>query len=176
LSRSNPFAKKPRKPNQTVLAVGEGETEQAFLKFLKLLYNKRDNGISIKIKYSGGGGPECVIDHTIKMNPENYDRTFVLIDNDKPCSPKHIKKAKMFKLNIIWCDPCVEGLFLKILGTKINTNIHNSAHYKKLFEDIYLNSDDKLIPEKYNQLFPYDLLEKSRISVNELDQIINLMT
>jgi len=35
MSRSNPFARKPRKPNWTVLAVGEGETERAFLQFLK---------------------------------------------------------------------------------------------------------------------------------------------
>jgi len=176
LSRSNPFAKKPRRPNLTVLAVGEGETEEAFLKFLKALYNKRDNGISIKVKYAGGGGPECVIDHTIRMNPENYDRTFVLIDKDKPCSQKHIDKATKLNIKIIWADPCVEGFFLKIRGMRINTNVHNSAHYKKIFEDKYLNSNDKLIPEKYDQIFSLALLEKSRKLVDELDQIICLMT
>lgn len=176
MSRSNPFVKKPRRPNLTVLAVGEGETEEAFLKFLKLLYNERDNGISIKVKYAGGGGPECVIDHTIKMNPENYDRTFVLLDKDKPCSPKHITKARKPNINIIWTDPCIEGLFLKIRGMRINTNVHDSAYYKRIFENKYLNGNDKLIPEKYDQIFSLVLLEKSRILVNELDQIILLMT
>ncbi|MEI8172085.1 MAG: hypothetical protein WCH07_01225 [Deltaproteobacteria bacterium] len=78
--------RKPRKPNWTMLAVGEGETERAFLQFLKSLYNKRDDGISIKVNYAGGGDPECVIDHAVK--------SLISLDKKKqpPYTPVHRKQ------------------------------------------------------------------------------------
>jgi hypothetical protein len=176
MSRSNPFAHKPRKPNWTVLAVGEGETERAFLQFLKGLYNKRDDGISIKVNYAGGGDPECVIDHAIKLNPRNYDRAFVLLDKDLLCSPKYLKKARTHKLELIWCIPCVESLFLQILEPAFEPSVKSTTECKRLFEGKYLGENEKLDPEKYAKIFSLEFLESRRRQVQELDIIVKLMT
>ena len=176
MSRSNPFARKPRKPNWTVLAVGEGETERAFLQFLKSQYNTRYDGISIKVHYAGGGDPECVIDHAIKLNPKNYNHAFVLLDRDLPCRPKYLKKARIHKLELIWCDPCIEGLFLKILEPAFDPSVKSTAECKRLFEGKYLGEDEKLDPEKYSKIFSFEFLESRRRQVQELDIIIILMT
>jgi len=176
MSRSNPFIRKPRRPNWTVLAIGEGETEKAFLQFLKGLYNKREDGISIKVNYAGGGDPECVIDHAVKMNPKNYNRAFVLLDKDLPCRQTYLKKARTNKLELIWCIPCIEGLFLKILETAFDASVKTTSECKRLFEGKYLSEGAKLDPEKYAKIFSHGFIESKRGQVQELDRIIKLMT
>jgi len=165
MSRSNPFIHKQREPNWTVLAVGEGETEKAFLQFLKGQFNKRDDGISIRINYAGGGNPECVIDHAIKMNPKNYDCAFVLLDKDLPCRDRYLKKARTNKLELIWSVPCIEGLFLKIIEPTFNPLVKSTNECKRLFADNYFNDDEKLDFRKYEIIFSYALLESRRVQV-----------
>jgi hypothetical protein len=172
---SNPVIQKPRKPNWTVLAVGKGETERAFLQFLKGQLNKRDDGISIRIIYAGGGSPECIIHHAIKMNPKNYDCAFALLDMDVPCGGSYLEKARINRLELIWCVPCIEGLFLKILETDFDPRIKSAFECKKLFADNYLNDDEKLDPKKYEIIFSYDLIER-RVQVEELATLTRLMT
>lgn len=176
MARSNPFIHKPRKPNWTVLAIGEGETEKAFLQFLKGQFNKRDDGISIRINYAGGGNPECVIDHAIKMNPKNYDCAFVLLDKDLPCRDTYLKRARTNKLELVWSVPCIEGLFLKIFEPTFNPLIKSTNECKRLFADNYLNDDEKLDFRKYDIIFSYALLESRRVQVQELGAIVRLMT
>jgi hypothetical protein len=176
MSRSNPFIEKPRQANWTVLAIGEGETEKAFLQFLKGLYNRREDSISIKLAYAGGGNPECVIDHAIKLNPKTYDHAFVLLDQDVPCRPSYQTKARKNRLELIWCVPCVEGLFLKILEPAFYPPTKTTSDCKRLLEDKYLGEREKLDPEKYAKIFSRDLLEDRRGQVVELDRIVRLMT
>ena len=176
MARSNPYIHKLRNPNWTVLAVGEGETEKAFLQFLKGKLNKRDDGITIRVNYAGGGGPECVIDHAIKMSPKNYDCAFVLLDKDLRCRENYFKKARVYRLELIWCIPCIEGLFLKILKPTFDPATKSTDACKQFFEGTYLNDDDKLVPIKYESIFDYDLLERRRMEVRELGTLVRLMT
>ena len=176
MARTKPFAIKPRRPNRTVLAVGEGETEKAFLNYLKSIYNTRDNGVSVKIVYAGGGSPECVIGYAVKMNPKNYDESYIIMDKDLTCRPAYRRKAASGRIEIIWCEPCIEAVFLRILGKDINPAIHDSQHCKRTFEQNYLDENKKLVPEEYAQIFPRELLEERRGHVRELDAMICLMT
>ncbi len=176
MARSNPFKKKPREANWTVLAVGEGETERAFLQFLKEQFNKRDDGISIKIHYAGGGGPECVIRCAIKKSPKSYDCAFVLLDKDLPCRATYFKKARTNNLELIWCVPCIEGIFLKIIEPNFEPHVKSTSECKRLFADKYLNDDDKLDPGKYEAIFSIDLLEKRKNQIKELETLLRFMT
>jgi hypothetical protein len=176
MSRSNPFIRKPRYPNWTVLAVGEGETEKAFLQFLKRLYNKRGDGVSIRINYAGGGDPECVIKNAIKMTPRSFNQAFVVLDKDLPCRLLYINKARVSRLELIWCVPCIEGLFLKILIPGFDPSARSAAECKKLFEQRYLDENDKLDPDKYEKVFSFQILEIKRAEITELGKIISFMT
>ncbi len=176
MARSNPFIRRPRQPNKTVLAVGEGETDKAFLKYLKARYIKREDGIFVKIECAHGGGPECVIIHSIKLNPQNYDRAFALLDKDKPCRDPYLKKANAKKLDLVWSDPCIEGLLLKILEPGFNPSIRKTVECKRLFEDNYLDANEKLLPDKYERYFPLALLEDRRRQIPELAKILMFLT
>lgn len=176
MARTYPFARKPSRPNQTVLAVGEGDTDVAFLKYLKSLYVRRECGISVKVENAHGGGPESIIRSAVKLTPRNYDRAFVLLDKIPTCSATSIRKARQSHLDLIWSIPCVEGLYLAILEREWNPAGHTSAECKTRFEDNYLNEREKMIPEQYGRFFSYELLENLRLSIPELNKIILILT
>ena len=70
-------ARKRRTAYHTVLVVGEGTTECAFLRHIKTLYNSRGCGVSVTIRNAHGKGPDHVVDYAIRQcrNAE-YDRIF----------------------------------------------------------------------------------------------------
>lgn len=176
MSRTNPFVRKPRKANRTVLAIGEGKTEGAFLRFLKKRYCKIDNGIAVKIIDARGGDPRCVIDYAIKQTQNaEYDCVFVLLDADRPCPDTHKKKARKKNIELIWCRPCIESLLLQILEPGFDGSTKTAVNCKQLFETKYLDKKAKLEPENYEALFGLELLERRRSEISELNNIIKFM-
>jgi hypothetical protein len=60
--------KKIRNQQQTTLIiVGEGEHEQAFLQHMKSIYNNRLSGKKVTLDFAGGGSPHDVIKYTVKQ-------------------------------------------------------------------------------------------------------------
>ena len=56
----------------TVLIVGEGDTEKAFLDYLKSLYVTRGCGVSVTIRNAHGKGPINVVDTAIRQSRTVY--------------------------------------------------------------------------------------------------------
>ena len=79
---------------KTLLIVGEGNSEVAFLKHIKNIFCARGNGQQITIKNAHGKGAQHVIEWTIRqINIANYDQTAVLL------YPSHFK-MRDFKVQI----------------------------------------------------------------------------
>ena len=112
MSRSCPWKLKPQKAKLTILAFGEGQTEEAFLRYLGSLYILRESGISIKYGSAGGKDPEYMIDRVIreKKGYDVYDAIFILLDSDKLISKETLEKADEHNIQVIQSVPCVEGL------------------------------------------------------------------
>ena len=177
MSRSNPFKLKPCCAKVTVLIYGEGKTEEIFLKYLRSVYRKRYNGISIKIKNGGGGSPEDVLYKTIRNKDSgNYQGTFIFLDTDKKWSDEFKEKAKNNNIELIGSKPCVEGFFLLILNFRFDIIAKSSNQCKKEFEKRYLDKKKKLNSENYKKIFPKKLLEKRRKKIPILDEVISIMT
>lgn len=69
------------KAQRTLLIVGEGAVEEAFLTYAKSLYVPRGCGLSVKIKNAGGKGAGQVVDWTVRqMANTQYDSVAVLLD------------------------------------------------------------------------------------------------
>jgi len=89
MSRTNPYKKKKRQANRTLLVFGEGLGEKMFLRHLKKLYNF-NSGVRI-----------------------------VVLDNDKPKEMiKARQEAKKRKIKLIENTPCLESLLLSIVDKK----------------------------------------------------------
>lgn len=157
---------------KTVLLVGEGPSDKAFLEHLKGLYISRGCGIHVTIRTAYGKGPEHVID-TVKRQARNADFEWktALLDKDIPWTPKVIKDAARNKVVLIGSTPCLEGLLLKILGQPV--------------PDVCVTCKDRLYPRlsgrptqpsSYAALFPKAVLETKRAMITDLEKLIKILT
>jgi hypothetical protein len=102
---------------RTLLIVGEGYTEEAFLKHVKGLYVQRGCGLSVTIKNARGKGAKHVIEWTIRQIANaSYDTVAVLLDTDTDWSASVAKIAKHKIICVIKSTPCFEALLLRLLG------------------------------------------------------------
>jgi hypothetical protein len=93
----------------TLIIVGEGACEKAFLSHLKGLYSHNTEQ-KIKLESADGGSPEDIVRTAIKKTKHiDYDRKYILIDS------KTIAMAKKAKIIIILSKPlCLEGMILEV--------------------------------------------------------------
>lgn len=161
-----------RSVRYTVLMVGEGSTEQAFLKHLKALYVSRGSGIGVTIRNAHGKGADHVVDYTISQcRNADYDKLVTLLDNDHPLSDAGRQRARRAKIEVIGSTPCIESLFLQILSENIPVR---SVECKRRCEQVI---EGRLTEVKnYAAPFPKELLDTRRGDIPDLNLILNYLT
>lgn len=112
--------KKTRKVHlATLLIVGEGIHDRAFINHMKECYDGRQTGQRVKVESSDGGSPRDILMSARKSKEANYDRRFVLMDDDVPITQQDYAYAKKYNIDIILSKPvCLEGMLLDVLGLK----------------------------------------------------------
>ena len=165
-----------RRTKKTTLIIGEGSTEKAFLRYVKELYITRDMDISVNVECGAGGSPCNVVEKAIRLcGSRGYDKCFVLIDEDIPLNADKKLLSRMKRrprIEILKATPCIEGLFLTILGDEENLI---SKNCKSNFESKYLASDKKTDKRAYERLFSKEMLDEKRKVVDELNSILRAM-
>ena len=160
-----------RTARHTILLVGEGTTDWAFLKYINSLYIIRGCGVSAKVLNARGKGPDHVVGYAIRQRQNAaYDRVVALLDSDLEISPVAHKRARSKKIQIIRAKPCIEGLLLKILGKYVPAT---SAVCKARVGNT-LPARLK-VPEDYQASFPKDLLDERRDDVPELGKLLDYL-
>ena len=104
----------------TLLIVGEGAHEKAFLQHMKSIYDGENNQ-AVKVDAVSGGSPIEMIDDTLrKYNHAEYDRKVILLDADVTIRQQDRDKAKKYKIELIVSSPvCLEGMLLEVLGYRV---------------------------------------------------------
>lgn len=163
-------AQKMRTLRTTLLAVGEGDSEVAFLRHLRSLYCADHAGVNVAVRNAHGRGPGNVISTALgHMRNRAFDRALALLDTDLDWAQKDREAARKAKLVLIGTRPCLEGLLLKILGIPVP---EQSAQCKKAIQTAL--SADMTELRSYVQHFPKTLLENARKHVPELDNLIKM--
>lgn len=161
---------KSRQQKQTLLLVGEGYDEEAFLKYLKSQLVGRDAGLEVKIKNAKGKGAKHVIDWTIRQAKQaDYDKVAALLDTDTDWTPAVQKKAKTENIIVLTSDPCFEAMLLRLIGV---TPEIDTKKLKKQFEP-YVN-DDSTVPENYSVNFSHEMLKNKREMEITIDELLKL--
>ena len=164
------MSRSQRIQRKTLLAVGEGYSEVAFLKHLKSIYCSGGFGVSVKVVNAYGRGPDNVIDHAISLiGTEAYDHRLCLLDTDIPWPTTKAKKAKQKKIYLIGSDPCLEGLLLEILQRPKGGN---SEICKRNLRAITNASMTESVD--YKKLFTKPILDGARTRINTLDTLITM--
>jgi len=172
---------KPTKSTKkTILIVGEGATETAFLQHVKELLIPRDAKFNVKIECGFGGGPRGVVQKTIRLRSSRaYDRCFVLVDSDRPFESDRKLEELMRKkprVEMLLSTPCVEGLFLAILQHhNFSQASATSSYCKQEFEAKYIPADKKTDKRAYAERFTQRVIEDRRHAVLELDAVLKAM-
>ena len=173
MSRTNPYKRKRRQANKTLLIFGEGMNEQIFLKHLKKLYCCNTN-VAITIRKGKGGNSSNIVIDASRV-PGEFNRRVVVLDNDKPKGEieqaRNIAKNK--DIELIENTPCLEYLLLSILdSSKISDS---SPECKNIFESKYINKKKRKEAYEYDNIFTKELLEEKRVIIKILDDIIQIM-
>ena len=163
--------RKGRAARHTILLVGEGTTDSAFLKHIKSLYIRRGSGVSATVRNAHGKGPDQVVDYAIRQcRNAAYDRVVALLDADLEMLAAAHRRSRAKKIQIISAEPCLEGLLLKILGEYVPTT---SADCKARVGDIL--PARLTVPEDYQANFPKELLDERRDDVTELGKLLDYL-
>ena len=169
-----------RSTKTTILFVGEGPTEKAFLQHLQTLYISRDASIVVKVESGSGGAPSSVAQKAIRLRSSRaYDRCFILVDADRPLVMDRKLEERMKKkprIEVLKSTPCVEGLLLTILGhNNFSQSGTSSDHCKREFEANYMTDERKTEKRSYASRFTKEILEAQRRNISELDAILKAM-
>ena len=175
MSRTNPYKKKKRSAKKTILIFGEGLGEEIFLKHLRSLYSQ-DSGAQAKIQKGRGGAAERIVVDSHKT-PGDFDKRFVVIDNDKAEDEmeRARREAKKRNIELIENTSCLEFLLLLILKNGQKKHKRSSSWCKKEFESKYIDKKKRSESREYAKLFPKELLDGKRHEISELDKLISIL-
>lgn len=159
------------KVQRTLLIVGEGADEMAFLTHVKGLFITRGCGLSVKIKNAQGKGAKHVVEWTIRQKAiAAYDTVAVLVDTDTDWSDSVSRLATKKKIRLLLSDPCFEALMMRILKEDPNGD---ASTLKKRFAPFV--KDDGTQSENYMRYFGRDRLLESRAHVQTIDTLLSLL-
>jgi len=159
---------------KTLLIVGEGDAEEAFLKHLKALFVGRAGGIEVKVGNARGKGARNVINHARKQWASiAYDQVAVLFDTDTDWSPEVEKLARDAGITILACTPCLETELLLLAG---KPGPERTLDAKRAFHKAF--NTDAHRPDLYPEVFPIALLERHMTARPDglVSRVIRLMT
>lgn len=162
------MARKLHGVRRTLLVVGEGDSEEAFLKHLRELYCAAGAGVTVTVRNAHGKGPENVVDHTARQaRIYSYDAHVAFLDTDIPWADKLKKEARKARIEMVGSRPCLEGLLLSILESRPP---EKSAECKKRIRQLL--GVDLTERKSYTDRFPKAVLESARARLPELDRLI----
>lgn len=164
------MARKQHQVRKTLLIVGEGDSEEAFLKHLRDLYCSGGAGVAVTVRNAHGKGPENVIDHAARQAKiYSYNARAALLDTDIPWTDKLKKAARKAKIDMIGSIPCFEGLLLSILGKR---PADQCVDCKKAIQQLI--NVDLTERQAYAKHFPKPVLNAARLKVVELDLLLKV--
>ena len=170
---NSPRRSAPRRAvRPTLLLVGEGDTETAFLGHLRSLYCRDGMGVETTIRNAHGKGASNVIKKAVNLTRNiEYNCCVALLDTDIPWTDKDRKLARQGKINLLGSSPCIEGLFLLILNRHVPESTDECKNaIKNLFP-----SFKKLEWKSYESLFGKEVLKEARNEISILDKLLKYL-
>lgn len=155
---------------RTVLIVGEGYHEEAFLNYLKKLYVPRGCGLSVTVKNAHGKGALNVIDYATRQSANaDYDKVAALLDTDTDWNAKAEKLAKIKRVQVLKSEPCFEAMMLRLLG---KSTVGDAHALKKQFAPFVNN--DPTQRDHFAQYFGPACLQEGRSKEPTIDALLKL--
>lgn len=155
----------------TLLLVGEGESELAFLQHVKALYVARGSGLKVTIICAHGKGAAHVVDVAIRKSANTaFNTVAALLDTDTNWSPAVVQRANEHGVHILRSEPMFEALMLRIHGIQMEGR---PDELKRRFQDLIQNTG--LHPDHYGAHFgPAMLQQTTEESIRQLLRLLGV--
>jgi len=149
----------------SLIVVGEGPHDKAFISHMKSLYDNRQSGQKVKVESADGGSPRDILKSVVKNKHVEYDKKYVLIDSDVPICQQDRDYARKNKIEIIQSTPvCLEGMLLDALGFSAP---NGNDECKQVFHSML--SGPPTEKDSYSQLFT-----KKMLNATTKEQLVTL--
>lgn len=141
----------------TLLIVGEGSDDKAFIDHVKSLFHQRQSGRKVTVKAGDGGSPGNIITHASRSyKNEDYNQRYLVLDADIPPTAADEKNAKAAGYQIIlWQPQCLEGALLDVLNERVQAHETSQALKQRLHPRL---AGHHTKPESYAVLFTQPVL------------------
>ena len=152
----------------TLLVVGEGADDKAFIDYMKQLFCPRNCGRTAKIEAGDGGSAGNVIENAIRsFKSIDYDRRILVLDSDLPPTIEQEKRPQRNGYCIIlWSPQSLEGALLDVLGEKVGDYESSQKLKQRLHPRL---AGKHTTPSAYRILFPLSVLEQTHnVSVSQV--------
>lgn len=168
---------KLRAVKETLLIVGEGEAEIAFVRYVKRMYGD-SLGRSVQEHNAKGRGGKNVLETALRRANNNraYDKVVLLLDTDTDWNDElraKVRRSRIGKhgrLDVIESDPCLEAWLLKILGVETEGDTRHMKREFKVCTGYEAHASDWM-HERLNR----EVLDKARERVPQLAELMNHM-
>ncbi len=158
------------KTSRTLLIVGEGETEVAFLHHVKAIYAPRGCGLRVTVKNAHGKGAKHVVEWTARQRGiADFDAVATLLDTDQDWTDVVARKAKSARIQVLKSEPMFEAMMLRLIG---QNDIGDSRALKARLAPFVGNNS--LRPENYAMRFDPHCLESGRQTEPTIDALLAL--
>jgi len=159
-----------RAQRKTVLLVGEGLAEQAFLNHLKSIYAPRGSK-QVSVKTAKGKGGAHVLEHTHRQSLQAaYDQIGALLDTDTDWGDQQRRRARRLGIEIFEATPCLEALLLCTVGMSPPAT---TSHCKRLFHQRF--GCEAHAGDLFEAHFSRPLLDSARARVATLERLIRFL-
>lgn len=157
---------------RTLLVVGEGYAEVAFLKHIRNLYSNEQNASSMMIANARGAGAQHVVPYAVKAARFcAHDQVAVLLNAPVDWNERVAALARTKKISVLVALPCLESPLLHVHGGRSEQPMENC---KKDFQERFGGEiDGELLLEKF---FRKEVLDEARGRVPMLDQLLTLLS
>lgn len=161
-----------RRTARTVLLVGEGDAEVAFMQHLKGLYVQRGSGVAVTIKNARGKGAAHVVDFARRQSINAaYDVVAALLDTDTDWNDRTRSVARKALVHVMPCDPCLEAVLLAIHLAPVEGR--TTPQLKQSFATRFGAAASEGSVQRH---FPRDVIESALGRVDVLRCLVHLIT
>jgi len=160
-----------RTVRRTVLIVGEGYAEEAFLRHIRALYTSKQQGFRMEIGNARGKAAGHVVDHALKLRARaQYDMVAALLDTDADWTAVVRERAIAGEIMVLPSSPCLEALLLAVIGhgREGNTRSQKTRFLQHFGGEAH---EENVIARQLTR----PVLDKARHHVEALDQLLKLI-
>ncbi len=144
-----------------------------FMKHLKKNYAHKSPSVHFEIKAGSEGAPVSIVTGASKVLGA-FDIRIAKFDNDQGVEALRAACSVNKDIRITYCTPAVEATMLEVLEPGKSYLTQSTKNCKRALHQTYISESNRMDPSKYDDIFPFEVLEGARRQHIRLNSLISI--